>query len=147
MKGITNVIAVVLLILIVIALIGFAMLFFTGVIGGAQSQTTSATEKKMTDIRSSFILLSQDGISVLMRNTGSYDIEPGFINVYLNGIQTDGFIPFVIKAGDVGSINVWDINNIEGSAGTRAELTVAGASMTQKITVIKPEEITGIEET
>ncbi len=86
MKGITPVIAVILLLLITISMIGFAFVWFTRLaqtaqesISGELNATTGAIAKKIR-------IDNVAGTSLALRNTGTQTIQPSEVGFFINGV-------------------------------------------------------------
>ena len=86
MKGITPVIAIILLLMITIALIGFAFVWFTTIAGQMTNQTsqqlTEQQRKMMTAAKIEIIDIASN--KTIFRNSGSISLKPSEIAVYVN---------------------------------------------------------------
>jgi len=71
MKGISGIIATILLVLIAISLVGVAYVFFSGMIGGRTSKPIS--------------IAASDGNTVVISNDGTEAISSGEIKIFVNG--------------------------------------------------------------
>ena len=87
MKGITPVIAVILLLLITISMVGFAFVWFTRLtetatesVSGELNATTSALAKKIQ-------IDNAAGTSLSLRNIGTQTVEAGQLAFFVNGVS------------------------------------------------------------
>lgn len=86
MKGITPVIAIILLLMITIALIGFAFVWFTSIAGTLTNQTgqqlTQQQRKMMTSAK--IDALDTTSGTLVIRNTGTVALKISELEVYVN---------------------------------------------------------------
>ncbi len=82
-KGITPVIAVILLLLITVALMGFAAVFFKL---EPQTAVPDQTEHTSDVLRPGVRIESVVGSSIAIRNIGSINVNPGTIALYVNAV-------------------------------------------------------------
>ncbi len=83
MKGITPVIAIVLLLLITVALVGFAFGFFQKILGIATEKTTEQTESQTASFTSTIEIDNVNTGGVTVRNTGGTTISTSKLSVYV----------------------------------------------------------------
>ncbi len=89
-SGITPIIAVVLLILIMVALIGFVMVFFTGSIETVTEAGEEGVEHQATQLGKNFKIDGASGNNIYLRNTGTGVIDPEEVSVFVN----EELVPF-----------------------------------------------------
>jgi flagellin-like protein len=106
MKGITPVIAIVLLLLITVAMVGFAFVWFqstwTDLSASTGEAITSQSEAMMKTVRIDAV----SSTSISVRNMGSKDIAAGELAVYVNGEVQTGCEATAIPAGDIASCTI-----------------------------------------
>lgn len=88
MKGITPIIAIMLLLMITIAMIGFAYLWFTRISQNAMNRTENIMEQNRENLGKTIQIDSAIGAEtsmVFIRNTGSYPINVTEIKAYVAG--------------------------------------------------------------
>jgi len=85
MKGITPVIATILLLLITISMVGFAFVWFTGIFRSIATSTENATNQQMIQMNQKINIESPKNQSIAIRNIGSYAISNTTLSVYVNG--------------------------------------------------------------
>ena len=94
MKGITPVIAIILLLLITISMVGFAFVWFQRVAQTATSSSDTALQTQLNQQAQTAKIDSAGGTTVTIRNTGSQSIAAGAVTVFVNGtLQTSGNCP------------------------------------------------------
>lgn len=86
MKGITPIVAIILLLLITISMIGFAFVWFTRVSELATQQTQQQLEGQLSQTAQKIAIDAATTTSVTIRNTGSKDIPVSQISVFVDGI-------------------------------------------------------------
>jgi flagellin-like protein len=84
MKGISAVIATILLLLIVIAIVGFAFGFFQRIFTTTSSSVENATSNLVTQAALRVTIDNAAGSSVVIRNVGTANIAPSSITFYVN---------------------------------------------------------------
>jgi flagellin-like protein len=85
MKGITPVIAIVLLLMITISMVGFAFIWFSRMMETTTNQTTASTQQQMSQMSKTIrIDNAPAGGSIDVRNTGSSSIAVSELSVYIN---------------------------------------------------------------
>jgi flagellin-like protein len=87
MKGITPVIAVILLLMITISLVGFAFVWFTRMTESMTNQTSESLNQQMLVQRTRVTIDSYDKTNgkLMIRNAGSVNLELNKVNIYVNG--------------------------------------------------------------
>ena len=75
MKGITPIIAIIMLLMITIALVGFAYVFFSGTMESATNATSAQLEQQMNIMGENFVIEAVDKNTVIIRNTGIADLK------------------------------------------------------------------------
>ena len=110
MKGITPVIAIILLLMITVAIAGFAFVWFSRVASVTANRTEMSINQQQSQMMQTIKIdsYSDTSNSVYIRNTGSVDISSNSIAVYVNN--------------DL-AICTWSSNTI--SPGSVAQCTVA----------------------
>jgi flagellin-like protein len=76
MKGIAPVVATILMLLIVIAIIGFAYTFFTGMIGTAGEQTEEQMKATVSQMSKGIWVEGASGTAIIVRTLGTGTITP-----------------------------------------------------------------------
>ena len=99
MKGISPVIAVVLLLMITISLVAFAYIFFMRLTGGAMNQTTSEQEALRQQQGKRIAIDGVSGNAITLRNVGTYPVGVTEISVFVNGVITN------LNCGVINTIN------------------------------------------
>jgi len=86
MKGITPVIAIILLLMITISLVGFAFVWFTRMTESMTNQTSESLNQQMLVQRTKVTIDNYDEVSgrLVIRNAGSVNLELGKVSVYVN---------------------------------------------------------------
>jgi len=135
MRGITAIIAVILLLMISIAIVGFAYFFLTGVVQTATNETSTQLEKQTSTFGESFAVESVNGYQVVIRNRGTAPLKNSSISFYLNNKKIDVISgPNTIQPNSVGIFTV-DENDVPGTnvAGT---LKVSSSGFTEQKSVV-----------
>ncbi len=104
MKGITPVIAIILLLLITISIVGFAMIFFSRTAETAANQTETELAQQTQLMATSFQIDSTGIGSVYIRNRGTENIPAGFVNVYLDGKKVESKVASDVSSGSIGNV-------------------------------------------
>lgn len=99
MKGISPVIAVVLLLMITISLVAFAYIFFMRLTGGAMNETTSQQEALRQQQGKRIAIDGVSGNAITLRNIGTYPVGVTEISVFVNGVIT------TLNCGAITTIN------------------------------------------
>lgn len=99
MKGITPVIAIILLLLITISMVGFAFVWFQRVAQTATGASDTQLQSQLNQAAQTARIESASGATVAMRNTGSQSIPVSSVAVFVNGTATtSGSCPSVAAA-------------------------------------------------
>ncbi len=132
MKGITPVIAIILLLMVTIVVIGFATGFFQSMINVAGSQLEEQTQQttqqiaKVVTIDSAATVGSNTEVTV--RASGSKDVPSSEISVFLDdAIQSCTFSPDPVV---VGTTSTCTISGQTCSSGTEVKVTSPGGEDT-----------------
>jgi flagellin-like protein len=124
MKGITPVIAIVLLLLITISMIGFAFVWFGRVTSIVTNQTeeqlTGQTQQLAKTVRIEAVTSSQ----VTVRNTGTSTIAAGELKAFINGAADGGCDAVTVAPGGVQTCTLVGVCN----AGNVMKVTAPGNS-------------------
>ncbi len=132
MKGITPVIAVILLLLITVAMVGFAFVFFQRIAATAtnatQSQINSQINQQSKDITIDNV--NPAGSNVTIRNTGTASISNTELNLYVNSsLKTIACSSNSIPPGSSATCNDQAITGVRTCApGTFIQVTAPGGS-------------------
>ncbi len=89
MKGITPVIAIVLLLLITVAIVGFAFGFFQKILGIATEKTEEQVGGQTSSLSATIDIDNVYAGGVTVRNTGSDSISTGTLIVYVDNELSD----------------------------------------------------------
>lgn len=107
MKGITPVIAVILLLLITISLVGFAFIYFTRVTETAGGEIESQLEAQLNAQQQRVRVESFSGSQLAIRSIGTSAIPNTSIAIFINGtLNTSCVLPGTIAPGTVASCNL-----------------------------------------
>lgn len=148
MKGISAVIAVVLLLMITIALVGMAWVFFQNLWGTISTTAGEAAEGTSEAIASQFSIASashtksDNYATVYLTNTGSADIKLDRVNVFVNNKLTgkaSGTFTGILSPGSTVSLKV---NNKTINAS--ADYNDAWCTNTTKVTYGSLEQVSTI---
>lgn len=129
MKGITPVIAIILLLLITISMVGFAFLWFTEFAELAASGT-EATAQQLIDIQQKTVRIDNvvdtgSGVDITIRSTGASSIDGSELATFIGGsLVTCSWSPDPIMPSDVSTCTA------SGScpAGTEVKVSAPGNS-------------------
>jgi len=91
-KGVTPVIAVILLLLITVAIVGFAFGYLQRALTTGATRAQNQTEEIAAGVGQSFRIELASGTAVVVRNTGSSPVNTAQLNVYVN----NGFVACTI---------------------------------------------------
>ena len=86
MKGITPVIATILLLLITISMVGFAFVWFSGMLSNVATTSENATNQQMIQMNQKINIESAKSGNITVRNVGTYSITNTSLFVYKNGV-------------------------------------------------------------
>ncbi len=89
MKGITPVIAIVLLLMITIAMVGFAFVWFQGMWSQTAETTSSQIQAQQQAMLKTIVIdnVNCPGADIYVRNTGSTTIPVDEVTVYVAGVK------------------------------------------------------------
>lgn len=85
-KGVTPVVAVILLLLITVAIVGFAFGYLQRALTTGATRAQNQTEEIAAGVGSSFRIELASGTTVVVRNTGSSPLNTAQLNVYVNNV-------------------------------------------------------------
>ena len=137
-KGITPVIAVILLLLVTISITGFAFMFFGRISETASQQTETELEHQASAIGENFVVESVDNNRVYIRNLGREELNN--LNFYVNGVRVDssGTVP----AGQSAAITLNDAQLAQLPNDAKLKVTSLGTSREENTKFYK-EEVVG----
>lgn len=130
-KGITPVIAIILLLLITISMVGFAFVWFSRV---AQTATESTEKQLQTELNKQNKKIAVDNLQlstatatgcVTLRNVGSVNIPAGEIKLYVDGAVQTGCDTLALSAGATGSCPI-TANKCNSGSNKVVRVTTAG---------------------
>ncbi|MFH1420738.1 MAG: archaellin/type IV pilin N-terminal domain-containing protein [Candidatus Aenigmatarchaeota archaeon] len=104
MKAITPVIATILLLLIAVAVAGYAFVFLSSQTSGVAGSTENALNAAGSDTR--FSIENQYGAQFYIRNNGNTPIIQGMLTVYVDGAKINAAMSDNISSSSVGILNV-----------------------------------------
>ncbi len=103
-KGITPVVAIILLLLITVAIVGFAFGFFQRATTTSAQRTQEETERIAGSVSEAFRIENAAGTSITIRNLGSAALNASTVTFYANGVaRTCVGLPATIAVNGVGS--------------------------------------------
>ncbi len=129
MRGVSEVIAIILILMITISLAGLAYMFMSMTMSdttATASSTVSSTTKAMLK---SFKIDSVHDNTIYLRNTGTLEIRD--LSVYVNDIPVGFFGPGVIDIGDVSNITLLTSLNITDIVKVTTGGSIATASISE----------------
>ena len=88
MKGITPVIAIILLLLITISMVGFAFVWFQRVASTATAATDTQLQSQLNQQAQTIRIESVNGVTIALRNIGTQAITDNSISIFVNGTST-----------------------------------------------------------
>ncbi|MBI2579817.1 MAG: hypothetical protein HYW27_02855 [Candidatus Aenigmarchaeota archaeon] len=130
-KGITPVIAIILLLLITISMVGFAFVWFSRV---AQTATESTEKQLQTELNKQNKKIAVDNLQlstatdtgcVSLRNIGSVSIPAGEIKLYVDGAAQSGCDTLALAAGATGSCAI-SLNTCNTGSNKIVKVTTGG---------------------
>jgi flagellin-like protein len=131
MKGITPVIAIILLLLITISITGFAFVWFSRITTDTGTAMQNQTRELMsaTQQRVNIEAISATSCTITVRNTGGATIPGNKINLYVNNLLQSNCIwnPTTIVANGVASCT-WIPTGCSCTAGTSVKVTTPGGT-------------------
>jgi parallel beta-helix repeat protein len=104
MKGVSTVIAIILILMITVAMAALAYLWFTGVFETLTETGQEQVEETTIKLGSSIAIESVKGDNVYVRNTGKYNVTE--IVLYIDDVLTEATVPETIEPGKVGAITL-----------------------------------------
>lgn len=104
MKGVSEVIAIILILMITIALAATAYMFFSTTVSDVTSSAGSTVSSTTTSMLTSFTIESISQNHVYVRNTGQNALTG--LGVYVDDIGVNASVPESILPGNVGTINL-----------------------------------------
>jgi flagellin-like protein len=132
MKGISTIIATIILVVITISLTGTAYLFFSGTLGGLTSGTIS--------------LIDAEGYMVTIQNSGTSSINANDIRIFVNGEQAEIANSQTIGPSEVKILKFAPVNFSTDLISTKILLVGPSNALTYT-TSITPHELSVISET
>ncbi len=107
-KGITPVVAMVLLLMMTVAAAGAAYIWTQGIISGQQEEAEQQLDTEIT-VRDLQCTASNGEIDFFLDNTGSTTVEAGDITVYLYSVADDSLVNTLdTSASDLAPGDEWD---------------------------------------
>lgn len=106
MKGITPVIAIILLLLITISMVGFAFVWFSRMTVGITNQTGEQIQQQIAAASKKVSIDSVTTANIWIRNIGTATIPIGEIGVYVNGAKVTCTWSGSISPGSVSACGV-----------------------------------------
>lgn len=107
MHALSSIIVIILLLMITIALVSLAYMFFSVIMAQTTQAGTNAINTATTSLLAQMEIESVSINSVYVRNTGSSDLTN--FSVYVNDVPANfNVTPSVIKSGQVGTVNIYD---------------------------------------
>jgi len=88
MKGISPIIAIVLLLMITISMVAFAYIWFTRITTSALNQSQTQQEAIQKQTGKKIVIDGINGNSITLRNIGVYSVSKSEISVFVNGVVT-----------------------------------------------------------
>ncbi len=111
MKGVSEIIVMILIVIIVIALIGLSYTFFSGSFSITTVAAQKSTEQMATNMLSEMRIVSLSSNNAIVKNIGQIDISN--LTVFINGELADSnMTPSIIRPGEIGSIKIYDFVNV-----------------------------------
>ncbi len=106
MHGVSEVIAIILILMITISLAGLAYMFMSTTMSDVTSTAGSTVDTTTSSMLTSFTIESIDVAKVYLRNTGQKPLES--LSVYVNDeLATFNVTPSSIASGEIGTITVY----------------------------------------
>lgn len=139
MKGVSSIVAVVLILLITIALAGMAYIWFTSVFGAVTESAGETVERSTEQFATNFALESasyncQNSVQLSVRNVGTSNIDATAFAVYLSGTLA------TITGGNTGTVSVNQVRLLTASnstigavCGKSARVTLPGVQLTTSV--------------
>ena len=105
-KGITPVIAIILLLLITISMVGFAFVFFGRVTSSSGAQIENATQQLVQQGSARFAIEGVNSNKIYLRNLGTAPIQNTGLGIYNNNNLVDYTLAAPIPPGSVGEVTM-----------------------------------------
>ena len=102
LKGISTIIAIIIILMIVVFLAALAYLWFTDVFETLTGTGQEQVEETTIRLGSSILIEGVKGDNIYIRNTGKYDVTE--IAVYIDDLLTDSTVPDKIEPGKIGTL-------------------------------------------
>jgi len=141
MKGIADIIAIILILLITVSLAALAWLWFSGIFGELTGSVGNATRGGTQAIGTKFTIESAIGygtaskVGVVVRNTGSVDLNLQKLATYVNNTLYTGREGLVVVNLAPGSFANFNVTNVpSGGCGPLRVTAETGAEDTLSIT-------------
>ncbi len=139
MKGITPIIAIILLLLITISMVGFAFVWFTRIAESASAAGSSQLNQTLGQMAQKIRIDNVNGYTVTIRNIGSQTIQSASLSFYVNNTLRgcDGTLDGNIDAFNipVGSVQTCYLClGLTGSCALSSEKTICASNGRLKIT-------------
>ncbi len=125
-KGITPVIAIILLLLITIAIVGFAFMFFQRTTETAAASGEQQLSNMLSQMASRPRIEGAAGDTVYVRNTGSTDLSKGSLGFFADGQQKK-----IISGNDVikpNEVGTYVLSGFDAQAVSKLKVTSGGFS-------------------
>lgn len=127
-KGITPVVATILLLLIVVAIVGYSFGFFQKIFSTASSATGSQLNQTTTQIGQSVNIDNAASSSVTVRNIGTASLATSDVGVYINNVPVNGAWDKATLAPS--GTATYTYNATTCSPGSTVKVTTSGLSPT-----------------
>lgn len=128
-KGVTPVVAVILLLLITVAIVGFAFTFLQRTVTTAAERGQNQTGELGAAVGESFRIENAAGSSVVVRNTGIAALNTASLSVYINNVaRTCTWSPASIAVNSVGTCT------LASACSAGDSVRVVGASYEDRVT-------------
>ena len=125
-KGITPVIALILLLVITIVIVGFSFTIFQGIVSSGGSAVENAQEETTSRLGQVATIESVSGNTIYIRNRGSGAIDPSTLALYAGSTLVPVTGGANIPPGEIGGVTV-DFGSLSGTY--TIKVTTAGGSI------------------
>src|SRR3972149_4497179 len=102
-KGITPIITVLLLLLIGVAMIGFAFAFFSNIFGTTKTETETALNQSLTALGKNVRIENVNGNNITIRNMGTKAITPSDLAFFVENTQVSFSGPASLQSSQIGN--------------------------------------------
>ena len=116
-KGVSAIIATILLLMITIGLAGMAYVFVSGMMTGRTSKTITVLDASCTS----------DIITIVISNDGTLDIAPSDIKIYVENTQNSTFSLSTIVP------HTTQVTNVAGTSGANTVLVVSPSNAVKQV--------------